>query len=295
MCAVLDDLVIALYVTVDELLGKRPGPGRPPKLSDAELVCLAVAQVLLGCDSERRWLRFVSRRLRHLFPYVPGQPGYNRRLRAAAPVLRLALEHLARTAPSWWDQWRLLDATPVPCGTSRETVKRSDLAGWAGYGYDRSHSRWYWGLKLYLLAAPDGMPVAWGLASPRLGEREVAAELLGLASDQGLLRQGTVIAADKGLAGRLFAQQMGELGAVLVRPDRRDEPCRWGSLGGIRQWIESIIGTLKDQLGLERHGAHTPQGLWVRVAQRLLALAAGVWFNWQLGMADKRSLVAYDH
>jgi hypothetical protein len=50
--------------------------------------------------------------------------------------LRLTLEHLARTAPSWWDQWRLLDATPVPCGASRETVQRSALAGWAGYGYD---------------------------------------------------------------------------------------------------------------------------------------------------------------
>jgi hypothetical protein len=139
------------------------------------------------------------------------------------------------------------------------------------------------------------MPVAWGLATPKLGEREVAAELLGLASDQGLLRRGMVIAADKGLAGRAFAQGVGQLGAVLVRPDRRDEPHRWGSLGGLRQWIESIIDTPKDQLGLERHGAHTPQGLWVRVAQRLLALAAAVWFNWQLGIADKRSLVAYDH
>jgi hypothetical protein len=136
VCAVLDDLVVALYVTVDELLGKRSRPGRPPRLSDAELVCLAVAQVLLGCNSERRRLRFVGHRLRHLFPYVPGQSGYNRWLRAAAPALRLTLEHLARTAPSWWDQWRLLDATPVPCGASRETVQRSALAGWAGYGYD---------------------------------------------------------------------------------------------------------------------------------------------------------------
>ena len=144
MCAVLDDLVIALDVTVDELLGKRLGPGRPPRLSDAELACLAVAQVLLGCDSERRWLRFVGHRLGHLVPDVPGQSGYNRRLRAAAPGLRLALEHLARTTPSWWDQWRLLDATPVPCGASRETAQRSALAGWASYGWERSHSRWYW-------------------------------------------------------------------------------------------------------------------------------------------------------
>jgi hypothetical protein len=128
-----------------------------------------------------------------------------------------------------------------------------------------------------------------------LGERQVAAELLGQASKLGVLRRGMVIAADKGLAGRAFAQQVGELGVVLVRPDRADEPHRWGSLGGIRQWVESIIDTLKGQLGLEQHGAHTAQGLWVRVAQRLLALAAGVWFNWQLGVADKRSLVAYDH
>jgi hypothetical protein len=100
VCAVLDDLVVALYVTVDGLPGKRSRPGRPPRLSDAELVCLAVAQVLLGCNSERRWLRFVGHRLRHLFPYVPGKSGYNR---------------------------RLLDATPVPCGARG---RRSSAVTW---------------------------------------------------------------------------------------------------------------------------------------------------------------------
>ena len=84
MHACLDDLVIALYVTIDELLEPRRGPGRPPRLSDAELLCLAVAQVLLGYRSERRWLRAVNTRLGHLFPYVCGQAAYNRRLRRAA-------------------------------------------------------------------------------------------------------------------------------------------------------------------------------------------------------------------
>ena len=66
----------------------------------------------------------------------------------------------------------------------RETVKRSDLAGVASYGYCASHSRWYWGLKLYLVTTVDGMPIAWCLADPKLGEREVAAELLDHAHDQ---------------------------------------------------------------------------------------------------------------
>ena len=51
---------------------------------------------------------------------------------------------------------------------------------------------------------------------------------------------------------------------------------------------------LKGQLSLERHHGRTLAGVFVRVAQRLLALAAGIWFNWQLA-APARSLVAYDH
>jgi hypothetical protein len=144
----LDTLVIALYVTIDELLGPRRGPGRRPKLSDAELVCLAVAQVLLGYDSERRWLRFAGRRLGHLFPYLPNSSAYNRRLRRAAPLVALAIQDLAAHTPSWCDQLRLVDSTPVPCAASRQTVRRSALAGHAGYGYCKSHHRFFWGFRL---------------------------------------------------------------------------------------------------------------------------------------------------
>jgi hypothetical protein len=157
----LDDLVIALYVTIDELLGCRRGPGRRPKLSDAELVCLAVAQVLLGFGSERRWLRLAGQRLGHLFPYLPTASAYNRRLRRAGPLVALAIQDLAAHTPSWCDQLRLVDSTPVPCAASQQMVKRSAMAGVAGYGYCKSHHRWFWGFRLYVLAAGDGLPVAW--------------------------------------------------------------------------------------------------------------------------------------
>jgi hypothetical protein len=289
----LDTLVIALYVTIDDLLEPRHGPGRRPKLSDAELVCVAVAQVLLGFDSERRWLRFTSQRLGHLFPYLPTPSAYNRRLRGAAPLVALALQDLAARAPSWWDELRLVDSTPVPCASSRETVKRSALAGVAGYGYCKSHHRYFWGLRLYVLAAPDGLPVAWCLATPKLGEREVVAAMLD--HERGRLRPGLVLLADKGFAGQDFEQLVAGHGAVLLRPDRADEPHRLGSLGRWRQWIESTFDTLKDQLSLERHRGRTLVGVYVRVAQRLLALAACIWWNWEIGAPDKRSLVAYDH
>jgi hypothetical protein len=130
---------------------------------------------------------------------------------------------------------RLLDATPVPCGTSRQTVRRSELAGWANYGYCAAHSRWYWGLKLYLLATPEGMPVTWCLAGPKLGEREVAAELLAHARGTGALREGMIVLADKGLAGReMESYAATEIGVLLARPDRTDERRRFGNLAGMR-------------------------------------------------------------
>jgi hypothetical protein len=289
----LDTLCIALYVSVDDLLGPRIGPGRRPRLSDAELVCLAVAQVLLGFGSERRWVRFAHQRLGHLFPYLPTASAYNRRLRRAGPLVALALQDLAAHTPSWHDQLRLVDSTPVPCAASRETVRRSALAGVAGYGYCKSHHRFFWGFRLYVLAGPDGLPTAWCLASPKLGEREVVAALLD--HERARLRPGLCILADKGFAGQAFEQLVAAHGAVLLRPDRADEPRRHGSLGRWRQWIESTLDTLKDQLGLERHGGRTLGGVVVRVGQRLLALAAAIWWNWEISAPDKRSLVAYDH
>ncbi len=137
------------------------------------------------------------------------------------------------------------------------------------------------------------MPINWCLASPKLGEREVAAALLADCRSQ--TERGRHILADKGFAGATFESFIAGLGATLIRPDRKDEPRRFGPLGGIRQWIESIIDTLKGQLSLERHGGRSRGGVFVRVAQRLLALAACVWFNWLLNEPDKRSLVAYDH
>ena len=168
MDADLDTLATALYVRVDDLLKMAPehAPARPrvgitPKISDAELVTLSVLQALLGYTSELGWLRFAREQLRGLFPYLPKQPGYNKRLRALAGTMHWLIGVLVRDTSVWTDDVWVVDSTPVECGRSRETAKRSDLAGWAEYGYCASHSRYFWGLRLHLLCTLHGLPVGF--------------------------------------------------------------------------------------------------------------------------------------
>jgi hypothetical protein len=285
----LDTLLTAIYVLVDDFLPARGGPGRPPRISDAELITLAIAQVLLGLPNDRQFLALARYRIGHLFPYLPMQPGYNKRLRKLVPEIGRTINYLAFVSPSFGDGLRLLDSTPVPCGQSRETTRRSEFAGYASYGYCRSHSRYFWGFRLYLLCAADGTPIAFELAAANAPERDVAREML-----ERVPLAGYTVIADKGFAGAEFEAFMANQGARFLRPDRKDEQRRFGSLGAVRQWIESVFATCKGPLGLERHGARTLPGLGARIGLRLLTLAAALWHNHAIGDPG-RHLAAYGH
>jgi Transposase DDE domain len=296
----LDTLLIALYVELTDRiipsLGPvRGGPGRPGEVTDAELACLAVAQVLLRYDDERHWLRAAAARVGHLFPRLLRQSQYNQRLKDASALMEASLRWLAGHTPGTAEQLRLMDGTPVPCGQSVVTAKRSGLAGYAGYGYCASHSRFYWGAKLMLIVTCDGTVTGFGLASPKLtGERDQTRQMLEQAPAS-RPRPGTAIVADKGFSGDDFEEFPDELQLDLIRPARKDEKKPRCFPNWLRQRVEAIIWTLKNQLGLERHGGRVPAGLWARVIQRLLALNAVIWHNWQIGAPVKRSLTAYDH
>jgi hypothetical protein len=164
MIADLDTLLTALYVELaDRIIPMRgftrSGPGQLPEVTDAELVFIAVAQVLLRHDDEWHWLRAAPKLIGHLFPRLLGQSEYNTRLKAAAPLMEAALRWLADATPGTAELVRLMDATPVPCGRSVITARRSDLAGWAGYGHCPSPQRRNEGGLLPLVGSPTSEPV----------------------------------------------------------------------------------------------------------------------------------------
>ena len=160
-----------------------------------------------------------------------------------------------------------------------------------------SHSRYFWGLRLHLICTLHGLPVAFALAGAKAVDREVLLDLLTVEPQLVADRPGQVLLADKNYYGREFEAELAELAVQLLRPARKGEPRRAGArlFKPLRQLIESVNDTFKGQLDLERHGGHTPGGVWVRVLQRILALTAAIWHNHKTGQSTLRSLVAYDH
>jgi hypothetical protein len=204
---------------------------------------------------------------------------------------------LAERTTAWADDVWLVDSTPVECARSRETARRSDLAGWAQYGYCASHSRFFWGLRLHLVCTPAGLPVAWALTGAKADERETLLDLLAAAPDLRAARKGQTIIADRNYYPEDFESQLTGHGFRLLRPRRKGETARPGAtlFRPLRQVIESINQTLKAGLDLERHGGRTPEGVCARVMQRILALTTAIWHNDQTKAPVLRSLTAYDH
>ncbi len=300
MLADLDSLLTALYVLVDDLLPARTGAGRRPKITDAELITLAVAQILLDCHSERRFLRFARQRLGHLFPYIPKQPGYNKRLRALAPSICLVISTLARISPSFCDRLRLLDSTPVPCGASRRD-RQALRAGRLGY---LRILRQPFALLLGAAAVPAVRPRRDAgqlrLAPANEPEREVAAAMLERARREGLLTGGEVIVADKGFAGEEFEQTVASLDASSSAPTAKTRSRASANSAVSASGSSRSMTPPRASSPSSTTAGHIPEGVWVRVCQRVLALAASVWHNWLLWEAGRtdapgRHLTAYDH
>lgn len=287
MDADLDLLLTTVFVTADDLLPERQN-NAARSVTDADVVTLCVAQAIMGIPSDRRFLAVAAKRLGHLFPRLPQQPGYFKRRRRLAETLEWLMGIFASQSPGFDDDLLLIDSTPVECARSRETVKRSALADAADYGYCTSHSRFFWGFRLHAIFSPDGTPRALELTSPKIDERDVGLVLLERCQRRG----GETLLGDKGYAGRDFAAAVSQRDAMIVRPRRKDEPGSGPHLAPIRQRIESIFWTCKDLLTLERHGARTLAGLRERILARFCCLAAAITLNHQLGRPS-RALVNY--
>jgi Transposase DDE domain len=282
----LEALVVAAYVFADDY-PVPARPGRPPLVSDAELVALAVGQAAIGISSDRQFLGLIGRVLPGWFPHLPDQSQYNRRLRGLVELISIVQQRLAR----WLDTGgvRLSDGTLIGVANYPGCDRRSEFAGFARFGFAKSQHRFVYGVRLVLLTDGCGVPLGYTIVPANEKEYEPLADLL----------TGTpsaVVVADKGFWGHDYARRLAATGTTLLTPDKTRTAANLGrerALASTRLVIESVFSNLKEQMRLEQHLARTPAGLAVRIAQRILALTLGILLN-RLSGRPARALAAYD-
>jgi hypothetical protein len=155
----LDLLLTAGFATADDLRHERTRNARR-SVTDAEVVTLAVAQAVMDIPSDRECLALAGSRPRlgQLIPKPPKPPGsWQRRARLAETIGGLGAL-FAQDAPGSFDDVVLVDSTPVQCGRSVDTARRSQRAPACAHHHRRSPSRWFSGMRRHRHAPVQRRP-----------------------------------------------------------------------------------------------------------------------------------------
>lgn len=280
-------MLVSLYVLVDDWFERaHPSPprkpGRPPSLSNSEVLVLAILAQWPRFRSERDFFRFADAHLRTYFPNLVTYGQFNRRVRALELELKAFQRHMARTLANDSDIYHILDTTLIPAIVRVRACRKGLFAGQAAFGRCASKTEWIYGFKVALSVTPEGVITAFGLAEANADERPIGEFLLSSDGHDAFL-------ADKGFSSvgweRYWLESYGALVAATPQENARrawpEKDRRWAA--GKRQLIEGVIDQLKDLFALERHRAKTLGGLLARLAAKVAAYTCGQVLNRRLG------------
>ncbi len=279
--ALLEEALTVLFCLVDDVYQYVNPDGwryeSLKKLSDSEVITLALFQQLRGTESQRSFLRDAARFFPHLFPGVVGlaPSSFHRRIRKLRhffePLRRAPLPELVGDPETL-----IVDSTLLPVLHPRQ-VRQS--AGFYGAAWVRWGSFCIYGVKLHLLCATNRVPISYELTPANVAEVDLTAELVAEANLGGELARRVF----GGLAYRSesLENSLAEVGVLLVteQAERRR---------GVRQRIEIAFASLKRVFGLGETLATTLTGLATRIVAKITAYTYAFVVNRRLGRPQGR-------
>jgi hypothetical protein len=266
-----EEAITVLFCLIDDayaLLNPRPRCYEALKrLSDSEVITLALFQQLRGVESERSFLRDVERFLAHLFPGVVGlhPSSFHRRIRK----LRRFLEPLRRDVVAELvgdPETLIVDSTLLSVLHPRQVAQSAGFhaAAWVRWG-----SFSVYGVKLHLLCATNRVPLCYELTAANVAEIGLTKELLAAAS----LRENFArrLLGDLAYRSEALEKTLADSGILLLTERSRQ--------GGKRQQVEIAIASLKRVFGIGETLATTLVGLATRIAAKICAYTYAFYVN----------------
>lgn len=281
--AALEEAVTVLFCLIDDAYALLNPHGRShaslKKLSDSEVLALALLQQLRGIESGRSFLRDAQRFFSHLFPGVAGMHPSSlhrrvRRLRSfLEPLRRQVLPELVGDPETL-----IVDSTLLPVLHPRQ-VKQSatgfEGAAWVRWGPFAVH-----GVKLHLICATNRVPLSYEITAANVADVLLVRELL---VEAGLEEDGVVrkLLGDMAYRSEALGEELEGAGVLLAteKADRR---------APVRQQVEVCFAALKRVFGMSGTLAKTLVGLVTRIAAKVAAYTYGFYVNRLLGRAQGR-------
>lgn len=254
---------------------KKPGP--KPKITDSEIITIAIFCELMGKTSEYAHTRFINHWLKEYFPQMIDRSRYHRRLKSLTKLIndvRISVLPEIETFLST----QIADSTPVPV-ISFKRAGFTTLFPEASYGYCAAKKMTYYGFKLHLVTDTNGIPIHFDITQANVSDVSFAKELLDMCS-----KNATVI-SDKGYVSKKLEEDLFRNNNTdLWTPKRMNQADRESVgerryLNRIRQKIEIVNGILKEQFGLEHSLSKTLFGLIHRIVRKITAFTFGILIN----------------
>lgn len=281
-------VLTTIFTIVDDAMKASPviqralvRTGRLPRLSDSEVVTLALYQELIGEPREDHFFRLHKSALLPFFPGLNERSRYNRRKRdlwSVILVIRLTLQLVLDTLE--FGQTAAVDSAPVPRVGRKRNKAGSDFLGFADYGICSSKAMKYFGCKLHAVVSLAGVILGYLLTSAAPYDNQPLVELLDSMPHrlQDILGDGAY--NDKQL--QEFLRQYREV--TLLAPTKTNQAPKRAKeaqkfQNRLRLICETVNAQLQEQLHLSKHYAKSRWGLMTRVAAKLTAHTVGMVVN----------------
>ena len=274
---IVDDVMKGSAVIQDAL--QRPGPA--PRLTDSELVTIALYQELIGEPREDHFFRLHQASLLPFFPGLNERSRYNRRKRDLWSVIlavRISLQIVLDALQ--FEETAVVDSAPVPCVGYKRSKASSDFAGRADYGVCSSKAMKYFGCKFHSVVSLSGVIMGFVVTPASPYDNQVLVELLDSCSHHLTSLLGDGAFNDAVLQSYLEQYR----GLQLLAPTKVNQPAKRSQqaqrqLNRLRLICETVNAQLQEQLHLSKHYAKSTWGLVTRIAAKVPAHSLGMMVN----------------
>lgn len=287
----IQELMTIIFIIIDDLyeevtptsIKERKNKDRA-KMSDSEIITMAIVGETMGIDSETAWYNFVKKNYSELFPNMCDRTRYNRTRRDLTGVTAVIWEKLNEVMEKYFSSDRLIDSFPLEvCKFGRAHFCQAFKGEEADYGYCASKKETYFGYKVHSMTTTEGYITDFAVTPAPTDDREA---LLDLAQKK---EEHYCIFGDKGyidkdLADFLFEKRNISLFAIKRKNSKEQYPDMIGrAIFKLRRRIETTFSQLTGQFNAERVLAKIFHGLLTRLITKILAFNLMFFINLAFG------------